>query len=83
MVCGVAEGAVSLRKHKKCEGYGLKEPKYGLASEGKSRWCAGCGRAEGAVRICGRGAPCNASTAAVHARALGTLTLILSEVIRG
>ena len=29
----------------------LKQPSYGLASEGKARWCAGCGKAEGAVLI--------------------------------
>ena len=34
-----------------CEGCGLKQPSYGLASEGKKRWCAGCGAAEGAVLI--------------------------------
>ena len=38
-------------KRKKCEGCGLKEPGYGLASEGKRRWCAGCGAAEGAVDV--------------------------------
>jgi hypothetical protein len=34
-----------------CEGCGLKLPNYGLASEGKMRWCAGCGKAEGAVSL--------------------------------
>jgi hypothetical protein len=34
-----------------CEGCGLKQPVYGLASEGKARWCAGCGAAEGAVSL--------------------------------
>jgi len=34
-----------------CEGCGLKVPTYGLASEGKARWCAGCGAAEGAVDV--------------------------------
>ena len=34
-----------------CEGCCLKVPKYGLASEGKARWCAGCGKAEGAVSL--------------------------------
>jgi hypothetical protein len=34
-----------------CEGCGLKVPTCGLASEGKMRWCAGCGEAEGAVRL--------------------------------
>ena len=34
-----------------CEGCGLKQPSYGLASEGKARWCAGCGKAEGAVYL--------------------------------
>ena len=41
---------------KMCEGTGLTGPcklvaLYGLALEGKKRWCAGCGEAEGAVRI--------------------------------
>jgi hypothetical protein len=41
-----------LRKTTKmCEGCGLKRPEYGLASEGKKRWCAGCGAAEGAVSL--------------------------------
>ena len=39
------------RKQKMCEGCGLKGPGHGLASEGKKRWCAGCGPAEGAVLI--------------------------------
>jgi hypothetical protein len=30
---------------------GLKEPTYGLAAEGKKRWCAGCGAAKGAVSL--------------------------------
>jgi hypothetical protein len=34
-----------------CEGCGLKHSNYGLASEGKLRWCAGCGAAEGAVYL--------------------------------
>jgi hypothetical protein len=34
-----------------CEGCGLKQATYGLASEGTRRWCVGCGKAEGAVRI--------------------------------
>jgi hypothetical protein len=34
-----------------CEGCGLKRPEYGLASEGKARWCAGCGAVEGAVLL--------------------------------
>jgi hypothetical protein len=43
---------VSLEKAKKmCEGCGLKHPIYGLASEGKKRWCASCGAAEGAVPL--------------------------------
>jgi hypothetical protein len=36
---------------KMCEGCGLKQPGYGLASEGKKRWCAGCGAVEGAVPL--------------------------------
>jgi hypothetical protein len=36
---------------KMCEGCKLKVPFYGLASEGKARWCAGCGEAAGAVSI--------------------------------
>ena len=40
-----------LQKRHMCEGCGLKQPMYGLASEGKVRWCAGCGAAEGAVDI--------------------------------
>jgi hypothetical protein len=32
--------AVSVQKM--CEGCGLKQASYGLASEGKKRWCAGC-----------------------------------------
>ena len=38
-------------KQQMCEGCGLKRPNYGLASEGKKRWCAGCGAAKGAVLI--------------------------------
>jgi hypothetical protein len=30
-----------------CGGCGLKQPKYGLASEGKKWWCASCGKSEG------------------------------------
>jgi hypothetical protein len=44
------KNAVRERKNM-CEGCGLKQPNYGLASEGKRRWCTGCGRAEGAVLI--------------------------------
>ena len=33
-----------------CEGCGLKRANYGLASEGKARWCAGCGKTKGASR---------------------------------
>jgi hypothetical protein len=36
---------------KKCEDCGLKQPGYGLAAEGKTRWCADCGRAKGAVLL--------------------------------
>ena len=38
-------------KRKMCEGCGLKRPGYGLASEGETRWCAGCGAAKGAVLL--------------------------------
>ena len=41
-----------LRKQKMCEGCGLKCPGYGLASERKARWCAGCGAAGGAGVYC-------------------------------
>jgi hypothetical protein len=39
------------KKPKMCESCGNKQPGYGLASEGKTRWCAGCAKAEGAVPI--------------------------------
>ena len=42
---------MTLQKQKMCEGCGLKQPSYGLASEGKVRWCLGCGVAEGAVLV--------------------------------
>jgi hypothetical protein len=45
-----AKGAVPKQRHKMCEGCRLKQPTFGLASEGKSRWCAGCGP-EGAVSM--------------------------------
>jgi hypothetical protein len=48
---GTAEEAVPLLKQKMCEGCGLKRANYELASEGKARWCAGCGKAKGAVNI--------------------------------
>jgi hypothetical protein len=38
------------QKRQMCEGCGLKHPSYGLASEGKKRWCAGCRAAEGAEK---------------------------------
>jgi hypothetical protein len=41
----------AIHKRKMCEGCGLKGASTGLASEGKKRWCAGCGAAEGAVRL--------------------------------
>ena len=47
-------GAVSLQRLQKqnlCEGCGLKQSNYGLASEGKKRWCAACGKMEGAVSL--------------------------------
>ena len=37
----------AIHKRKMCEGCGLNVPYYGLASEGKARWCAGCGAAKG------------------------------------
>ena len=36
-------------KRKMCEGCGLKQANYGLASEAKRRWCAGCMKAKKAV----------------------------------
>ena len=39
-----AAGAVNIMD-KKCEGCGLKVPSFGLPSEGKRRWCAGCAKA--------------------------------------
>jgi hypothetical protein len=39
-------------KQKKCEDCKVKQPKFGLPAEGKSRWCSGCAkRHEGAVNI--------------------------------
>ena len=35
-------------KRKQCEECGLKQAIYGLASEGKKRWCSGCGKPKGA-----------------------------------
>ena len=41
-------GGVLLRKHKKCEGCGLKEASFGLPDGGKTvvrrRWCANCAK---------------------------------------
>jgi hypothetical protein len=48
---GSGAALLKLDLKKMCEGCGLKQPGYGLASEGKKRWCAGCGKAEGAVNI--------------------------------
>jgi len=39
------------RQKKMCEDCGLKQPGHGLASDGKRRWCAGCGKAHGAVSL--------------------------------
>ena len=37
---------------KKCEDCGLKQPRLGLPSEGKLRWCVGCGKLHlGAVNL--------------------------------
>ena len=33
-----------MQKQKMCEDCGLKQPSYGLPSDGKKRWCAGCGK---------------------------------------
>jgi hypothetical protein len=38
-------------KRKMCEGCGLKQANYGLASEAKRRWCAACMKAKGAVSL--------------------------------
>ena len=38
-------------KRKMCEGCGLKQANYGLASEAKRRWCAGCMKAKEAVPL--------------------------------
>jgi hypothetical protein len=46
-----ASAGALIREQKMCESCGLNEPKYGLTSEGKARWCAGCGKKEGAVRV--------------------------------
>ena len=40
-----------LQKRHMCEGCGLMRPNYGWVSEGLRRWCAGCGKAEGAVHL--------------------------------
>ena len=43
---------MSLQKQKMCEGCGLPVPHFGLASEGKRRWCSGCAKGHaGAVNI--------------------------------
>ena len=48
----VSIGKLKQYNQKMCEACGLiKQPCYGLASEGKKRWCAGCGAAEEAVLI--------------------------------
>jgi hypothetical protein len=39
------------RKKKMCEDCGLKHPCYGLASDGKRRWCTGCGKVHGGVSL--------------------------------
>jgi hypothetical protein len=49
-VWGGGGGGVPLKNRQMCEGCGLKQSKYGLASEGKTWWCAGCGAAKGAVK---------------------------------
>jgi hypothetical protein len=38
-------------KRKMCEGCGLKQANYGLASEAKRRWCAGCMKTKEAVPL--------------------------------
>eukprot|EP01048_Picozoa_sp_COSAG05_P028201 COSAG05_NODE_8626_length_686_cov_1.725724_1_plen_126_part_10 len=47
----IAQGAGANKKgrardlsSKMCEGCGLEHASYGLPSDGKKRWCAGCGR---------------------------------------
>ena len=43
---------MSLQKQKMCEGCGLTVPHFGLASEGKWRWCSGCAKGHaGAVDV--------------------------------
>eukprot|EP01051_Picozoa_sp_SAG22_P010595 SAG22_NODE_960_length_6295_cov_76.270497_4_plen_529_part_00 len=39
------------RQRQLCETCGSKEKNYGLANEGKKRWCSGCGKAHNAVRV--------------------------------
>jgi hypothetical protein len=46
-----AKRAVSLHKQQMFKGCGLKQRTYGLAPEGKARWCAGFGKAERAVDV--------------------------------
>jgi hypothetical protein len=48
----VSIGKLKQYKQKMCEACGLiKQPCYGLASEGKKRWCLGCGKAKGVVLL--------------------------------
>ena len=55
-----------------CEGCGIKHPTYGLPSEGKRRWCAGCAKArpgkERAFRL-GGGRLHAAKAAGIHEQA--------------
>jgi hypothetical protein len=37
-------GAENIDKRRPCEGCGLKRSSFGLPSEGKVRWCSGCGK---------------------------------------
>jgi hypothetical protein len=39
------EGVSSTKTLKRCEGCQLKQPNFGLQSEGKARWCSGCAKA--------------------------------------
>jgi hypothetical protein len=39
-----ARGGGGQEVHKKCEGCRLKQPSFGLPSEGMTRWCAGCAK---------------------------------------
>jgi hypothetical protein len=61
-------GAVDV-SNKKCEDCELKAPRFGLPSEGKKRWCAGCAKAH--VGAVGDGKGGQAARAAAEAEAAG------------